>query len=211
LLAELQALCGLPERATGHRPDADPPATNPPTPQAAGLVPALSDKNLVATVFAPTDKAFGKLLAELKIDAATLLKNTDLLTTVLKYHVVPGVATKAADLSDFETLTTLAGQDVQVREMQTGAAPARRSPAAAARRTPRRRRLLRDRRPLVRPLAAGPQAAVLQLWLPRRRPRRRYRPGIRRGGQGEPPPCPSSSHERSTPRQPTSGPPCPAC
>jgi transforming growth factor-beta-induced protein len=51
------------------------------------------------TVFAPTNDAFAALLVELGIDKAALLANVDLLTSVLKYHVVPG-AIMAQDVVD---------------------------------------------------------------------------------------------------------------
>jgi len=42
------------------------------------------------TVFAPTDAAFLDLLDELGISAEELLSDSDLVTAVLLYHVVPG-------------------------------------------------------------------------------------------------------------------------
>ena len=42
------------------------------------------------TVFAPTDAAFAAALEALGVTAEDLLADTDLLTTVLAYHVVPG-------------------------------------------------------------------------------------------------------------------------
>jgi transforming growth factor-beta-induced protein len=42
------------------------------------------------TVFAPTDEAFGALLEALELTAEELLADTELLTTVLQYHVVEG-------------------------------------------------------------------------------------------------------------------------
>jgi transforming growth factor-beta-induced protein len=42
------------------------------------------------TVFAPTDKAFEQLLIDLGISAGDLLNNTELLVTVLSYHVTRG-------------------------------------------------------------------------------------------------------------------------
>ena len=42
------------------------------------------------TVFAPTNTAFGALLAELGVTKAELLANKAALTKVLTYHVVPG-------------------------------------------------------------------------------------------------------------------------
>ncbi|MDX1493794.1 MAG: fasciclin domain-containing protein [Longimicrobiales bacterium] len=57
--------------------------------EAAGLVDALNgDREL--TVFAPTDAAFGRLLALLGVTAEELLADTELLTAVLLYHVAPG-------------------------------------------------------------------------------------------------------------------------
>lgn len=57
--------------------------------QAAGLVETLSAEGPF-TVFAPTEEAFAVLLTDLDITAQELLADTDLLTTVLTYHVVPG-------------------------------------------------------------------------------------------------------------------------
>ena len=62
------------------------------------------------TVFAPTDNAFGKL-PDGQVDA--LLKDKEKLTSILKYHVVPGKMM----ISDFKTrksLKTLQGQEVEV-------------------------------------------------------------------------------------------------
>lgn len=54
------------------------------------------------TVFAPTDAAFAALLEALGVSAEDLLADTDLLNTVLAYHVVPGIFT-AADFGDYFT------------------------------------------------------------------------------------------------------------
>ena len=43
------------------------------------------------TVFAPTDEAFAALLEDLDMTAEDLLANTELLNTVLAYHVLPGI------------------------------------------------------------------------------------------------------------------------
>jgi transforming growth factor-beta-induced protein len=55
-----------------------------------GFLETLSDAEANVTVFAPTDAAFGALLESLDTTAEDLLANTDLLNTVLAYHVVPG-------------------------------------------------------------------------------------------------------------------------
>lgn len=74
---------------------------------AAGLVDTLSGPGPF-TVFAPTDAAFAALLAELGVSAEELLANTELLTAVLTYHVVPGRAL-AADIVPGAPLTTVQG------------------------------------------------------------------------------------------------------
>ena len=70
-------------------PPRQPPPTDPPThapahpqTQAAGLADALSSPSLVATVFAPTDAAFKKLLAKAGLSADQLLAQPALLQQV---------------------------------------------------------------------------------------------------------------------------------
>lgn len=46
------------------------------------MVPYLSDPNLTATIFAPTDAAFTAALKAYGLTAAQLLSNKDVLTTV---------------------------------------------------------------------------------------------------------------------------------
>lgn len=72
--------------------------------QAAGLVETLQGEGPF-TVFAPTEEAFATALDALGITAEELLADTDLLTQVLTYHVVPG-KNLAADV------VTLDGADV---------------------------------------------------------------------------------------------------
>ncbi|MCU0927120.1 MAG: fasciclin domain-containing protein, partial [Hydrogenophaga sp.] len=74
---------------------------------AAGLVDTLSGPGPF-TVFAPTNAAFAALLAELNVTADQLLANTDLLTRVLTYHVLPG-RVLAADITEGATPTTVQG------------------------------------------------------------------------------------------------------
>jgi uncharacterized surface protein with fasciclin (FAS1) repeats len=73
----------------------------------AGLVDALSAAGPF-TVFAPTDEAFAALLEELDTTAEALLGNTDLLTTVLTYHVLPARVLKA-EVPVGAAITTLQG------------------------------------------------------------------------------------------------------
>jgi len=73
--------------------------------QATGLDEVLSGEGPF-TVFAPTEEAFGALLAALDVTAEELLAGTELLTSVLTYHVV-GVDAPAS------VVVTLDGQDVE--------------------------------------------------------------------------------------------------
>lgn len=69
------------------------------------ILATLSDPKLAATVFAPTDEAFARLLKDLKISKKDLLKQTDLITQVLLYHVVPAPV-KSTDLKIRQTVQT---------------------------------------------------------------------------------------------------------
>ena len=81
---------------------------------AAGLVPTFADCSAGPfTVFAPTDAAFAAALAALGLTASQLLANTQLLTTVLQYHVVPGIA-GAAEVTAATSLATLQGESIAV-------------------------------------------------------------------------------------------------
>lgn len=60
--------------------------------KAAGLVDMLSDE-WPYTVFAPTEQAFADLLAQLNVTPEQLLSDTELLKSVLAYHVLPGTYT----------------------------------------------------------------------------------------------------------------------
>ena len=73
--------------------------------QAAGLVETLSGEGPF-TVFAPTDDAFAAALEALGLTAEDILADTDLLTSVLTYHVVAGEVPSSA-------VVELDGQDVE--------------------------------------------------------------------------------------------------
>ncbi|HSG09302.1 MAG TPA: fasciclin domain-containing protein, partial [Longimicrobiales bacterium] len=79
---------------------------------AAGLVDALAGDGPF-TVFAPVNAAFAALgdgvIGNL-LDPA----NLDLLTSILTYHVVPGAAVYAGELSDGQTVTTLQGENLAI-------------------------------------------------------------------------------------------------
>lgn len=76
---------------------------------AAGLTGALEGTGPF-TVFAPTDAAFAAVDGEVLND---LLADSELLTAVLTYHVVPGLFT-AADVAGLSAAPTLNGKDVSL-------------------------------------------------------------------------------------------------
>lgn len=78
---------------------------------AAGLAGTLDDDaGDPLTVFAPTDSAFEALPAGL---LGTLLADTDLLTSILTYHVVDG-AVNAETVATLDSATTLQGEDIDI-------------------------------------------------------------------------------------------------
>ncbi|WP_419933209.1 fasciclin domain-containing protein [Candidatus Poriferisodalis sp.] len=82
--------------------------------QAAGLVDVLSGEGPF-TVLAPTEEAFAAALAALDMAPAELLANTELLTAVLTYHVLPLEAPAAAVATlDGQLVATVNGAEVAV-------------------------------------------------------------------------------------------------
>ncbi|MDE0654662.1 MAG: fasciclin domain-containing protein [bacterium] len=82
--------------------------------QAAGLVEVLSGDGPF-TVFAPTEEAFAAALAALDMTAAEVLANTELLTAVLTYHVLPLAAPAEVVLTlDGQSVATVNGADITV-------------------------------------------------------------------------------------------------
>lgn len=83
--------------------------------EAAGLVETLQGEGPF-TVFAPTEEAFADLLAALDVTADELLADTDLLTDVLLYHVVPGdvPAAEVVELDGQSVDTALEGSTVDI-------------------------------------------------------------------------------------------------
>lgn len=75
---------------------------------ASDLVSPLNDTSTSLTVFAPSNEAFADLLQSLGITAEEALANTELLSPILLYHVVPGTF-KSDQLNNGETLPTLLG------------------------------------------------------------------------------------------------------
>lgn len=85
--------------------------------QAAGLVDALKSDGPL-TVFAPTDAAFQKLEESKPGTIAALLlpESKDTLSSILKYHVVPGkvMATDVVRLGSGANVATLQGQSFKL-------------------------------------------------------------------------------------------------
>jgi uncharacterized surface protein with fasciclin (FAS1) repeats len=82
--------------------------------EAADLVDTLKDDGPF-TVFAPTDEAFEAALTELDLTADELLADTELLTSVLTYHVVEGeVLAEDVIGLDGEDVETVNGQTVAI-------------------------------------------------------------------------------------------------
>ena len=77
--------------------------------ETAGLTDALSGDGPF-TVFAPTDEAFAAIPSD---QLAAILDDTDLLTSILTYHVVSGKV-MAADVVKLDSATTLQGTDVSI-------------------------------------------------------------------------------------------------
>ncbi len=77
--------------------------------KAAGLVEVLRAEGPF-TVFAPTDDAFAKLPAG---TLEALLEDTEQLTAVLTYHVVPGKVL-AKDVMGLSSATTVQGSDLRI-------------------------------------------------------------------------------------------------
>lgn len=73
------------------------------------------------TVFAPTDAAFAATLEAIGLDAGDLLADTELLTSILLYHVVDG-AVFAGDLVEAGSgaATTLLGEDISFEVTEDG-------------------------------------------------------------------------------------------
>ncbi|MEQ8673946.1 MAG: fasciclin domain-containing protein [Aggregatilineales bacterium] len=74
------------------------------------------------TVFAPTNDAFNNLLASLEMSAEDLLAQTDLLTTVLLYHVVDGavLAEDVIGLDGQSAPTLLEGASIGIEVVDGG-------------------------------------------------------------------------------------------
>lgn len=82
--------------------------------KAAGLVETLSGDGPF-TVFAPTDEAFAAALEALGLTADELLADTNLLKSVLTYHVISGeVPSSTVVTLDGKTAATVNGAEVKI-------------------------------------------------------------------------------------------------
>lgn len=78
--------------------------------KAAGLAETVNNPDAGLTIFAPTDEAFSAALTALGITAEDLLGNTELLTQILTYHVLP-TPEPSTSLAEKGTATTLLGDN----------------------------------------------------------------------------------------------------
>ncbi|MEX2654464.1 MAG: fasciclin domain-containing protein [Acidimicrobiia bacterium] len=76
----------------------------------AGLVDTLNSEGPF-TIFAPYNDAFAAIPAE---DLEAILADTDLLTSILTFHVVAGASLDAQALADAGSVTTVNGADLQI-------------------------------------------------------------------------------------------------
>jgi basic membrane protein A and related proteins len=86
--------------------------------EAAGLTETLSGPGAY-TVFAPTNEAFDAALESLGITAEELLADTETLTSILTYHVVPVAATSDM-VVELDSATTVQGADVSIAVTENG-------------------------------------------------------------------------------------------
>lgn len=80
---------------------------------------ALSDPESVLTVLAPVNSAFTSLLDTLQLDDLSQIP-LDLLNLVLGYHIIPGAALAASQLTDGESLTAMNGVPLEVKLTDDG-------------------------------------------------------------------------------------------
>jgi uncharacterized surface protein with fasciclin (FAS1) repeats len=86
---------------------------------AAGLVETFNGKKHY-TVFAPTNAAFDKALGDLGITAEQLLADTELLTSILLFHVTNGDR-KAQSVVSAKKIKMLDGNDAMIMVKEDGA------------------------------------------------------------------------------------------
>ena len=86
--------------------------------QAADLVDTLKGDGPF-TVFAPTDEAFAAALEALDLTAEELLADTETLTDILLYHVVPGEV-YAETVVNLDSATTAQGSDIMIEVTEEG-------------------------------------------------------------------------------------------
>lgn len=79
----------------------------------------LSDRELVATIFAPSDYGFQRLASDGGTTVAALLAAPPaVLKQILSYHVIPGRAIEASDLKTGLRFDTLAGDAILVESQK---------------------------------------------------------------------------------------------
>ena len=85
--------------------------------QAAGLVDTLNGEGPF-TIFAPSNEAFAGVPPS---DLDAILADTELLTSILTYHVVAGESLSAADLAEAGSVTSVQGGELRFTTDEDGA------------------------------------------------------------------------------------------
>ncbi len=85
--------------------------------QAAGLVDTLNGEGPF-TIFAPSNEAFADVPPS---DLDEILADTNLLTSILTYHVVAGESLSAADLAEAGSVTSVQGGELRFTTDEDGA------------------------------------------------------------------------------------------
>lgn len=100
--------------------------------KAAGLWTYISDRKLVATVFAPTDAAFNTFLKKYNVTSAQLMSNERVVVSIMKNHVVPGIKLTKNELKARKTAMPTLSSYIKIKatvksgvlQIQPGGGPA---------------------------------------------------------------------------------------
>ncbi|KAG2427763.1 hypothetical protein HXX76_012088 [Chlamydomonas incerta] len=81
----------------------------------AAFATALADPGFNGTVLAPSNAAFTAALTSLKLNASQLLADKDNLRRILNAHIIPNAAVRSSQLTNNQTIRTLANATLTVR------------------------------------------------------------------------------------------------
>ncbi|KAG2427847.1 hypothetical protein HXX76_012168 [Chlamydomonas incerta] len=83
------------------------------------LLASVTDPTFKGTVLAPSNDAFARALADLKINATTLLADKNNLRKILQAHVITSAAVRSSQLTDKQVVTTVGGANITVSKNGT--------------------------------------------------------------------------------------------